>query len=44
MIYKKIEESKVTKIFNERFILKNIKRAKIIINNKLNNYILSHDI
>ena len=31
MIYKKIEESKVTKIFNERFILKNIKRAKIII-------------
>ena len=37
MIYKKIDDNKYKKIFNKKFILKNIKRAKIIINNKLNN-------
>jgi len=34
MIYKETENNKKTKILNEKFILNNMKRAKIIINNK----------
>ena len=37
MIYKKNDIIKDTKIFNTIFILKNKKKARIIINNKLNN-------
>jgi len=34
MIYKKTENKKETKLFNQKFILNNTKRAKIIIDNK----------